>query len=259
MKTLNGRNLCAMIVVFLVFASCTASEPVPPPTETPLPPTVAPTEEPTPTATPEPISPWFGVWKTWTGEELTEIEIEFLAKENMLTAEFEPTPGDVHTVSAVISDDEKTARGTWQNSKGASGTMAVRMLEGDVQFIGNLDGYQPLCGVKGDAEQPDPCVLNWGGGWKVWVSKEEIDGTFVYTQTGNVVQGTASYGFLSFLAKGQVSEGGSVITGTWKYGTFEAIMAENMIQFSGNLSGDLICGVRMGGEKPDPCLGSLSE
>lgn len=79
-------------------------------------------------------------------------------------------------------------------------------------------------------------------------------GGFVYTQTGNTVSGTATYGPFSYLAKGEVIEGGFVITGTWKYGIFEARMDENMLQFRGYLSYESICGARSGAEKPDPCL-----
>lgn len=241
-----------------LLSACSALTPEPTPTPTPIPPTSTPI--PTPTATPLPPSAWRDTWTVWTGEELQEMTVDFTVVNNELTATFVSDDGDELEIEAIISEDEKIAAGTWTNSAAETGSIKMRLSDDEMQLVGNLSGDTPLCAAKPGAEMPDPCVLNWSGEWQVWLGPDQYNSTVAYIQEGVNVTGQAksAQGY-RYDFKGAINEDGSIASGTWSAvvlgGEFEVYMADNMIQFSGNLDGEYpLCGARWGAPKPDTCL-----
>ncbi len=241
-----------------LLSACSALAPEPTPTPTPIPPTSTPI--PTPTATPLPPSAWRDTWTVWKGEEREEITMDFKVVDNNLTTTFVSAEGDEIDVEAIISEDEKTITGTWSSKDGSSGSIHARLSEDENQLVGNLSGETPICASKAGAEMPDPCGLNWSGEWQVWLGPDQYNSTVVYIQEGDSVTGQAksAQGY-RYDFKGLINEDGSIATGTWSAmvlgGEFEVYMADNMIQFSGNLDGEFpLCGARWGAPKPDTCL-----
>ena len=168
--------------------------------------------------------------------------------------------GEDIEIEATVAEDEKTASGTWTNSAGDSGSITIRLSDDEMQFVGNHSGEIPICAAKAGAEMPDPCGLNWSGEWQVWLGPDQYNSTVAYIQEGSNVTGQAksAQGY-RYDFKGAINEDGSIASGTWSAvvlgGEFEVYMADNMIQFSGNLDGEFpLCGARWGAPKPDTCL-----
>ncbi|NMC45296.1 MAG: hypothetical protein GYA52_00540 [Chloroflexi bacterium] len=256
MKKLMGLGLLILIGT-LTACSTLFSEPTP--TPTPIPPTSTPI--PTPTATPLPPSAWEGTWTAWAGTELLETTIEIKRENGNFVAIYEPTAGNPQTINAIVSDDELLFSGTWQSAEEESGTLKLRMMDGNMQFVGNQNGYIPICGAKEGATQPDPCGLNWSGEWQVWLGPDQYNSSVTYTQNDQTVTGQAkSAEGYRYDFRGTINEDGSIVTGSWSAvilkGDFEVYMDDNMIQFVGNLDGEYpICGARWGASKPEVCLG----
>ena len=243
-----------LVLVIWLLSACSASAPEP--TSTPIPPTSTPL--PAPTATPLPPSAWRGEWTIMTGDDLQESLISFEDIDGAITSsEIEIDRGNV-TFQAVKSEDEFTLNGTWETET-ESGTIRVRMLDNEDQFVGNIDGSTPFCGARNDAEIPDPCILNWSGEWQIWLGDELYNSTVTYVQEGTTVTGqtkTAQGYQVNF--NGEINEDSSVASGGYSImvtnGSFEVFMDDNMIQFSGNFDGQPLCGARLGASKPEICL-----
>ena len=244
----------ALVLAVWLLTACSALAPEP--TSTPIPPTSTPL--PAPTATPLPPSAWRGEWTIWTGDNSQESFITFEDMDGAVTSsEIEIDRGNI-TFQAVKSEDEFTLNGTWQ-SDAESGTIRVRLLENQDQFVGNMNGYIPFCGARNDAEMPEACVLNWSGEWQVWLGTDEYNSTVTYVQDGMTVTGqtTTSQGYKANF-NGEINADGSIASGGYSImvinGSFEVIMDDNMIQFSGNYDGQPLCGARWGASKPETCL-----
>lgn len=249
--------ILVLVLAVWFLSACSAPAPEPTPTPTAIPPTSTPL--PTPTATPLPPSAWRGEWTAWTGSELYESSLVLADDGGTITSEFEPEAGDLYSLLATKSEDELTLNGSWESAT-ASGTVRVRLLDNPDQFVGNLDGYTPLCGARNGAEQPDPCGLDWSGEWQVWLGSDLYNSTVTYTQDGTIVtgQGKTAQGYLANF-NGEINEDGSIASGSYTImvinGSFEVHMADNMLQFSGNFDGEPLCGARWGAPKPEVCLG----
>ena len=249
--------------LFLISA-CTGGEQPASATITTSPPIEIPTAEPTatlihtPTPTLPPQEAWVGPWTLWVGNNMEQLEIDFISDRDQIVGVIEVGGGETKTFSAKTSEDGLTAIGTWISSNGQSGTLALLITEDKKQFIGNMDGTEPLCGARDGYEQPHPCKckfgFDWSGEWLVWLGTEQIETILLFTQDGNDV-GIRIYEF-----EGITSEDGFKLTGPWKAlggsGSFEAKMLDNMAQFTGNLEQIYpICGARLGAPKPEPCMG----
>jgi hypothetical protein len=181
------------------------------------------------------------------------------ASASTLNGEVFLNDGDRAVFSADLNSDGRAAVGNWQSDLGKSGRISLVISEDGSQFIGSLQGLGPMCAVRDGSQIPDPCEsefdLNWHGGWYVWLGPQETEALFFFDPEGQ------SAGPLSYTIKAFVSgENGEKLLGTWEAvgstGEIELNLAENGIQFTGNLDGQFpFCGVRPGGEKPQPCFG----
>jgi len=189
---------------------------------------------------------------------MEQLEVDFISDNDHIIGVVEASGSNTNTFSASTNEDGLTAIGTWDSSSGRSGTIAMLINEDKNQFIGNLDGTEPLCGARDGYEQPSPCKcefgFDWSGEWLVWLGTEQIETILLFTQDGNDV------GILIYEFEGITSEDGFTLTGPWKAlgasGTLEAKMLDNMAQFTGNLDQIYpICGARLGAPKPETCMG----
>lgn len=218
----------------------------------------------TPTASipPDPLADaWLGEWTVWVQETLEE-DPELLivnARASTLEGEVFLNGGDRAVFSAELNSDGRAAVGNWQSDQGKSGKISLLISQDGSQFIGSLQGVGPMCAVRDGSDIPEPCEcefdLNWRGGWYVWLGPLETEGRFFFDPEGQ------STGPLSYTIKAFVSgEDGEKLLGTWEAlgstGEIELNLDENGIQFTGNMDGQFpFCGVRPGGEKPEPCYG----
>lgn len=211
---------------------------------------------------PDPLADvWLGEWTFWVQETLEEAPEILIVNAHASTLEGEVylNDGDRAVFSAELNSDGRAAVGDWQSEQGKSGKISLLISLDGSQFIGSLQGVGPMCAVRDGSELPDPCQsefdLNWSGGWYVWLGPLETEGGFFFDPEGQ------SAGPLSYTIKAFVSgEDGEVLLGTWEAmgssGEIELYIQENGIQFTGNLDGQFpFCGVRPGGEKPEPCYG----
>ena len=243
-----------ILIAGLFLAACSAPAPEPTPEPTPIPAT----STPLPSPTPLPPSAWRGEWNIWMGVDLVASSLEMEDLDGTITSEFQVQPEDLYSLLATKSEDETILKGTWESST-ENGTVHVILLENQDQFVGNLNGYIPFCGAKNGAEMPDPCVLDWGGEWQVWLGVDLYNSTVTYVQDGTVVtgQGKTAQGYQANF-NGEINADGSIVTGGYSVmvvkGSFEVIMSDTMLQFSGNYDGQPLCGARRGAEKPETCL-----
>lgn len=223
---------------------------------------LSPAATPTVFVAPDPLAEdWLGDWNVWVQEtwlETPEI-LKMNASASTLNGEVFLNDGDRAVFSADLNSDGRAAVGDWLSDQGKSGRISLVISEDGSQFVGSLQGVGPMCAVREGNEIPDPCEsefdLNWDGGWFVWVGSDETASLFFYNPNGK------SVGPLAFTINADVSgENGDKLLGSWEAmgskGTVELILDENGIQFTGNMNEWFpFCGVRPGGEKPDPCYG----
>jgi hypothetical protein len=217
---------------------------------------------PTSSVPPDPLADaWLGEWTVWVQETLEEMpEILIInARASTLEGEVLLNDGDRAAFSAELNSNGRAAVGDWQSDEGKSGKISLLISQDGNQFIGSLQGIGPMCAVRDGSEIPEPCEsefdLDWRGGWYVWLGPLETEALFYFDPEGQ------SAGPLSYTIKAFVSgENGEKLLGTWESmgssGEIELNFNENGIQFTGNMDGQFpFCGVRPGGEKPEPCYG----
>jgi hypothetical protein len=217
---------------------------------------------PTSSIPPDPLAnAWLGEWTVWVQETLEELpEILIVnARASTLEGEVLLNDGDRATFSAELNSNGRAAVGDWQSDEGKSGKISLLISQDGNQFIGSLQGIGPMCAARDGSEIPEPCEsefdLDWRGGWYVWLGPLETEALFFFDPEGQSA-GPLSYNIKAFVS----GENGEKLLGTWNSmgstGEIELNFNESGIQFTGNMDGQFpFCGVRPGGEKPEPCFG----
>jgi hypothetical protein len=208
---------------------------------------------------PSPMAePWMGDWNVWVFEKLDEESDAAIinAKATTLDGEVFLNDGTQVTFSADLNMDGRAAVGTWEAETGETGVVSLILTEDKSQFLGALQGFAPICGVREGNVMPDPCDSNFEydfqGGWYVWMGPLETEALFFY------VDEFEAYGPLQYDINAFVSDDGQILAGTWKAvgstGDITAKLTDNGIQFVGNMDGQFpFCGTRPGGSKPENC------
>jgi len=120
------------------------------------------TAEPTLTATFE-VTPTVSVnldgnWTIWQGTTQQELEIDFMQEDYSIVGNAATNDGHSMLLKGTISHDGKSVSGTWESTKGTSGSFTM-YLEGAVSsFSGNMGGGVPFCGNRLSATMPSPCL-----------------------------------------------------------------------------------------------------
>lgn len=247
------KNKMLLIAITLsiavtVISACRAGNPLIPATSTAF-------------IAPDPLTDsWLGEWTVWVQEEIEEAPemLVINAKGPTLEGEVYLNDDDRASFSAELNSDGSAAVGNWQSESGKSGAVSMLISSDGSRFLGNLQGVGPMCAVREGDTMPDPCesdfALDWSGGWYIWIGPQETEGRFYYDPAGESA-GPLSYEIKAFIS----GEDSSVLLGTWEAvgskGEIELTLSENGIQFSGNIDGQFpFCGVRPGGDKPEPCF-----
>ncbi len=120
------------------------------------------TAEPTLTATFD-VTPTVSVnldgnWTIWQGTSQQELEIDFMQDGYSIVGNAATNDGHSMLFKGTISHDGQNVSGTWESTKGTSGTFTM-YLEGAVSsFSGNMGGGVPFCGNRLSATMPSPCL-----------------------------------------------------------------------------------------------------
>ena len=92
---------------------------------------------------------WAGGWQVWVGSMETEGLFYYV-----------PGGKSIGPLSykfiADLSDDKRSISGRWE-AMASTGKIEAKLLENNVQFTGNMDGYFPFCGTRIGGEKPEPC------------------------------------------------------------------------------------------------------
>ncbi len=93
---------------------------------------------------------WDGGWTVWIGS--IEMEGKLF---------FDPAGESIgplnYDVELALSDDGSILAGKWM-AVGSTGKLEAVLLENGVQFVGNMDGIFPFCGVRPGGPKPETCM-----------------------------------------------------------------------------------------------------
>lgn len=172
MKSLSLRLVIALIAILAVSLACSlpfvispvepeekiiyvevTSTPVPP-TATPLPPA----EPAAPAATPAVSVNLDGHWTIWQGASEQKLDIDFLQQGYSLVGNTATDDGQSLLFNGTISQDGKNVSGTWESTRGTSGSFIMALDASLFSFSGNLGGGVPFCGNRSGVTQPSPCI-----------------------------------------------------------------------------------------------------
>ena len=92
---------------------------------------------------------WTGGWYVWIGPQETEGRFFYRIDD-------ESSGPLSYVIKAFVSGDGSKLLGTW-SAVGSTGEIEAQLLENGIQFIGNMDGQFPMCGVRPGGSKPDPC------------------------------------------------------------------------------------------------------
>lgn len=172
MKSSSLRLVIAVIAILAVTSACSLPfviSPVEPEekivyieiTSTPLPPaaTSAPAAEPPlPAATLAVAVNLDGLWTIWQGTGEKQMEIDFLQKDYSLIGN--TATGDGHSLlyKGTISQDSKSASGTWESTNGTTGSFNIVLDATAATFAGNMGVGVSFCGTRSGTTKPSPCM-----------------------------------------------------------------------------------------------------
>ena len=172
MKSSSLRLAIALIAIMAVTVACSLPfviSPVQPEekivyvevTSTPLPPTAttAPAAEPTlAAATPAVAVNLDGPWTIWQGTGEQQLDIDFLQQGYNIIGNTATGDGQSLLFKGTISQDSKSVSGTWESTKGTSGSFVITLDASVSSFSGNLGGGVPFCGSRSGTAKPSPCI-----------------------------------------------------------------------------------------------------
>ena len=99
-----------------------------------------------------------GEWVVWQGSNTQRLDIDFLQQGYSLVGNAATGGGHSILFKGTISQDGKSATGTWENTSGTSGTFNMYLDATLSNFSGNLGGGVPFCGTRSGGSQPSPCL-----------------------------------------------------------------------------------------------------
>lgn len=175
--------IIASLIILSVMLACTLPIQIVIPTEepksVPLQPTIAPPTAVPPTAVPPtavpptavpptPIPPtptinvapvdWSGVWIVWMGSSLQQLTLDLVVNQNQLTGNAAIGGGHSIAFYGLISPDKRSVSGNWESTNGQSGNFIWRILDNYVQFNGNKNGTEQICGSRSATTRPATCL-----------------------------------------------------------------------------------------------------
>jgi len=121
---------------------------------TPVPPTPVP---PTPTVDVAPVD-WSGAWTIWMGADNQQLTLDLVMAQNQLTGNAAIGSGNSIAFYGLISADKRSVSGNWESTDGRSGTFTWRILDNYVQFNGNRNGNEQMCGSRSATTRPAACL-----------------------------------------------------------------------------------------------------
>lgn len=170
MKSSSLRLVFVVSLVLLLAISCTLPFYIGPAepekeivyievTSTPVEEAPAPAEAPaSPAQTPTVSISLDGEWTVWQGTSEQQLKIDFLQQGYSIIGN--AATGDGHSLlfNGIISQDGASATGSWESTKGTSGSFIIYMGSGLTSFSGNLGGGVPFCGTRSGVAKPSPCI-----------------------------------------------------------------------------------------------------
>lgn len=133
-----------------------------PPTAVPptaMPPTAVPPTPipPTPTINVAPVD-WTGIWTVWMGGSMQQLTLDLVLAQNQLTGNAASGGGNSIAFFGLISPDKRSVSGNWESTNGQSGNFLWRILDNYVQFNGNKNGSEQMCGSRSVTTRPVSCL-----------------------------------------------------------------------------------------------------
>lgn len=128
-----------------------------PPTAVPptaIPPTALP---PTATINVAPVD-WGGVWTIWMGGSMQQLNVDLVLNQNQLTGNAAIGGGNSIAFYGLVSPDRRTVTGNWESTDGRTGTFTWRILDNYMQFNGNKNGSEQICGSRTVTSRPAACL-----------------------------------------------------------------------------------------------------
>jgi hypothetical protein len=102
---------------------------------------------------------WSGAWVIWMGGGLQQINVDFVLRNNQITGNAAIGSGNSIAFYGLISADNRSVSGNWENTNGSTGTFTWHILDSYNQFNGNMGSTQQICGARSSISRPAVCFI----------------------------------------------------------------------------------------------------